>query len=211
MYDVLAVLQRPYDPKRPVVCMDEKSKQLLAEVRLPVRVQNGIRYDYEYKRHGTVNIFLAIEPKGGRRVSRVTRRRTKLKTARYIKDLVMTKYKAAEKVVLISDNLNTHNEKILTDVFGQAEAARINDRIEWHWTPKHASWLDPAEIEIHAIETMCLDRRIGEFRTMQHEVAAWQKRRNESHAGINWKYTVEKAKKKFGTVEDYRNRNEAKI
>lgn len=210
MYDVLKVLQRPYNPKRPVVCMDEKSKQLLREVRLPIREKNGIRYDYEYKRNGTVNIFIAVEPKGGTRQARVTRRRTKVKTARYIRHLVMVKYRDAEKVVIVADNLNTHNNKILNDVFGKKTGDRIADRIEWHYTPKHASWLDPAEIEIHVIEVMCLDRRIGEFRKMQHEVACWQKRRNEKHIGIDWKYTVKKAEKKFGTVEDYLNKRKIK-
>lgn len=203
MFDVLEVLNRPYDPEKPVVCIDEKSKQLLQETKPPLKDKNGIRYDYEYKRNGTVNIFIAVEPKGKRRVARVTRRRTKEKTAFLIRYLVMKKYKGAKKVIIVADNLNTHNNGILIDVFGEKTGGQIANRIEWHYTPKHASWLDPAEIEIHVLEQQCLKRRIGEFQKMQHEVACWEKRRNTDRAGINWTFTKEKAEQKFGSIEDF--------
>jgi hypothetical protein len=210
MYDVLEILNRPYNPQQPVLCMDEKSKQLLKEIRLPIHDKKGVRYDYEYERNGTVNLFMVVEPKGGKRSVRVTRRRTKKRTAYLIRYLVMTRYKDAGKVIIIADNLNTHTNQILTDTFGKEEGERIAGRIERHYTPKHASWLDPAEIEIHVLERQCLKRRIGEFQKLQHEVACWERQRNKKQAGIQWTFTKERAEQKFGTVEDYFKSNRMK-
>ena len=198
MLDVLEVYERPYDPKRPVVCMDEKSKQLLQETRIPIKRKPGkpAKADYEYKRNGTANLFVAIEPKGNRRIVRVTKRRTKKDYASCIKYLVHTVYKEAEKIILVEDNLNTHKAEVLIEILGE-EGKRIADKIEWHYTPKHASWLDQAEIEIHGLEVQCLNRRIGDFHTMQKEVAACVRRRNKNKVGIKWQFTREKAKEKF--------------
>lgn len=199
MFDVLEVYQRPYNPLLPVVCIDEKSQQLLTDIRVALSTKPGKpkRVDYEYERHGTVNIFVAVEPKGKKRVVRVTRHRKKTDYASFIKYLVEHVYKKAKRIILVEDNLNTHNEKVLLEVLGEKVGKRISKKIEWHYTPKHASWLDQAEIEIHAIEQQCLSRRIGTFHQMQSEVAACVKKRNEDKCGINWQFTREKAIEKF--------------
>lgn len=198
MNDVLEVYERPYDPKKPVVCIDEKSKQLLKETREPILTSPGkaAKVDYEYERDGTCNMFVAVEPKGNRRTVRVTRRRGGKDWASFIKYLVKHVYKRIKKLVLIEDNLNTHNKETLIKHLGK-EGKRIALKIEWHYTPKHASWLDPAEIEIHSLERQCLNRRIPDFHAMQSEVAACVKRRNRDKCGIKWQFTREKAKKKF--------------
>jgi hypothetical protein len=199
MLDILEVLKRPYDLHFPVVCMDEKSKQLLQETRQFLGMSPGKpkRIDYEYKRNGTVNIFVAVEPKGGKRIARVTSHRKKWDYAFFIKFLVDYIYPHAITIVLIEDNLNTHTKKSLIDTFGETEGNRLADKIEWHFTPKHASWLDPAEIEIHSLETICLNKRIGTFHDMTIEVAAYVKERNQYKCGINWQFTREKAIEKF--------------
>lgn len=199
MDDVLEVYERPYDPKHPVVCMDEKSKQLLKETRIPVATtpHSPIRADYEYERNGTCNLFVAVEPKGKRRTVRVTRRRTGKDYASFVKLLVDHVYRKATKIVLVEDNLNTHNNETLIAVLGEKEGKRIARKIEWHFTPKHASWLDQAEIEIHSLETQCLNRRIPDFQTMQSEIAACVRKRNQDKCGINWQFTREKAREKF--------------
>lgn len=201
MLDVLEVYERPYDRTKPVVCMDEKSKQLLADSKTCVSqlTQPGrpARVDYEYKRQGTCNLFVAVEPKGKTRIVRVTKRRTKQDYASFIKHLVDHVYPEVEKIVLVEDNLNTHNAGSLIETYGEQEGKRIAEKIEWHFTPKHASWLDQAEIEIHALEEQCLNRRIPDFHTMQSEVAACVKKRNNNKCGINWQFTREKAKQKF--------------
>lgn len=199
MLDVLEVYERPYDPAYPVVCLDEKSKQLLKETRTPLasRPSKPLRSDYEYERNGTCNLFVAVEPKRARRVVRVTRRRTAQDYASFIKHLVTHVYKKATKIILIEDNLNTHNKETLIENLGEKEGKRIVRKIEWHYTPKHASWLDQAEIEIHSLEQQCLNRRIPTFHVMQSEVAACVKKRNKDKCGINWQFTREKAKQKF--------------
>lgn len=199
MDDVLEVYERPYDPKRPVICLDEKSKQLLDEKRESLRVKRGKpkRYDYEYKRKGTVNLFVGIEPKGKNRNIRVTKRKTKSDFARYVGWLAKKKYKGAEKIVLVLDNLNTYNESSLVEEFGEEEAGRIAEKIEWHYTPNHASWLNMAEIEISAISSQCLSQRIPTFQDMQKQVAAWVRERNRKNVGINWQFTRADAQKKF--------------
>ncbi len=199
MLDVLEVYERVYNLQKPVVCMDEKSTQLLKETRMTIVPKPGkpTRADYEYERNGTCNLFVAVEPKSGKRIVRVTRRRTKKDYASFIKHLVTKVYKKAKKVVLVEDNLNTHSKKVLIEVLGEKEGNKIARKIEWHFTPKHASWLDQAEIEIHSLEAQCLNRRIPDFQTMQSEVAACVKKRNQDKCGINWQFTREKAKEKF--------------
>lgn len=206
MLDVLEVYERPYNPKLPVVCLDEKSKQLLKDTkgRLPISAKPGrpARSDYEYQRNGTCNLFVAIEPKGGKRIVRVTRRRTGKDYASFVKYLVDHVYKEAEQVILVEDNLNTHNEKTLVEHLGELEGKRLAKRIEWHYTPKHASWLDQAEIEIHSLEIQCLNRRIPTFHKMQSEVAAVVRKRNQDKCSINWQFTRKKAKEKFHLSEE---------
>lgn len=199
MLDVLEVYERPYDSQKPVVCLDEKSKQMLKDTRTPLPGKPGkpARADYEYERNGTCNLFVAVEPKAGKRTVRVTRHRGKKDYASFIKDLVTRVYKKAKKVVLVEDNLNTHSKKVLIEVLGEKEGGKITRKIEWHFTPKHASWLDQAEIEIHSLETQCLNRRMPDFHTMQSEVAACVRKRNKDKCGINWQFTREEAKQKF--------------
>lgn len=199
MMDVLKVYEREYNPQKPVVCMDEKSKQLLEDTRTEVLGKPGkpTRADYEYKRNGTCNLFVAVEPKAGKRVVRVTKRRTKKDYASFVRHLVDSVYGKAKKVVLVEDNLNTHNKASLIECLGEKEGKRIAGKIEWHFTPKHASWLDQAEIEIHSLETQCLNRRIPNFHTMQSEVAACVRKRNRDKCGIKWQFTREEAKQKF--------------
>lgn len=199
MFDVLRVYERDYDPQKPVVCMDEKSKQLLGDTRIALTGKQGkpTRSDYEYKRNGTCNLFVAIEPKGAKRTVRVTRRRTGKDYTSFVKFLADHIYRKAKKIVLVEDNLNTHNKQTLIETLGEKEGSRIAKKIEWHYTPKHASWLDQAEIEIHSLEQQCLNRRIPDFHTMQSEVAACVKKRNQDKCGINWQFTREKAKEKF--------------
>jgi len=199
MMDVLEVYERPYDPTLPVVCLDEKSKQLLSEVRTPLPVCQGKphRYDYEYRRNGTVNLFVVIEPKGKRRTVRVTRRRTKKDYASFVKFLVTHGYQKAKKIILVEDNLNTHNRETLIEVLGVKEGKRIARKIEWHYTPTHASWLNQAEIEISALSTQCLKQRIPAFQDMQKQTAAWVRDRNSKRVGINWQFTREEATRKF--------------
>lgn len=202
MFDVLEVYERPFNPDYPVVCVDEKSKQLLQDVRqahTPDR-ERVARQDYEYKRNGTCNLFVAVEPKAKKRIVRVTKRRTKKDYASFIKHLCLHVYKRVKKIILVEDNLNTHNDGSLIEAFGEREGARLSRKIERHSTPKHASWLDQAEIEIHALETQCLDRRIPDFHTMQSEVAACVRRRNRDNCGINWQFTKIKAGIKFRLV-----------
>lgn len=199
MFDVLKVYAREYDPRKPVVCLDEKSKQLLRDTRIAIAGKPGkpFREDYEYERNGTCNLFVAVEPKAGKRIVRVTKHRAKRDYASFIKHLVTHVYKKAKKVVLVEDNLNTHHKAVLIEVLGEKEGGKIARRIEWHFTPKHASWLDQAEIEIHSLEQQCLNRRIPDFHTMQSEVAACVKKRNHDKYRINWQFTRENAKQKF--------------
>ena len=199
MMDVLEVYERPYDPLRPVVCFDEKSKQLLDRKRQcsPVKRGKPKRVDYEYVRHGTVNLFVAVEPKGKKRMVTVTRRRTGKDVALMFEQLVQTTYKTAHKVVLVLDNLNVHNAKTIEKHLPCDRAKALLERIEWHFTPKHASWLNMAEIEIGAISAQLLGRDIATFQDMQKHVAAWVGLRNQNKTGINWNFTRKKAKQKF--------------
>jgi DDE superfamily endonuclease len=202
MLDVLEVYERPYDPKRPVICIDEKSKQLLEDRRKPITGKKGEsgKYDYEYKRNSTCNIFVAVEPKGKRRTVRVSRRRAGKDWASFLRYLVRHVYKRVKKLIIVEDNLNTHNREMLMKELGE-ERRRIARKIEWHFTPNHASWLDQAEIEIHALEAECLKRRIPDFHTMQSEIAACVRKRNKNKCGIKWQFTRKKAREKFHLQE----------
>lgn len=199
MMDVLEVYERPYNPKRPVVCLDEKSKQLLGDARNPMPVKPGqIKCrDYEYIRHGTVNLFVAVEPKGKKRIVRIRKYKKKRDFAYVIKYLLEKQYKNAKKLVMVMDNLSTHNTTSLIETFGEKEGEKLNKKIEWHYTPKHASWLDMAEIEIGILSKQCLKKPIATFQKMRHEVSCWVRDRNNKQKGINWQFTREKAIKKL--------------
>ncbi len=199
MEDVLDLYQLPYDPTRPVVCLDEKSKSLLAEVQTPLAVQPGkaARYDYEYKRNGTRNLFVLVEPLAAWRTVQITEQRTRRDYANVIKWLVDEKYSAAEKVVIVQDNLNTHSPASLYEAFEPAEARRILKRVEFHFTPKHGSWLNMAEIEIGIFERMALKGRIGDDATLSRQVAALEAERNKKEATINWRFTSADARLKL--------------
>jgi hypothetical protein len=199
MLDVLEVYEREYEPKRPVICLDEKSFQLLSTPRGTQPVSKGKfrREDYEYKRHGTVNAFVAIEPKGNFRHVRVTTQRRGVDFAAFLRFLVLEKYAEADKVVLVSDNLNIHTPKILHEALGEEAATKLLARLEWHYTPKHASWLNMAEIEIGVLTKQCLARKFSTKAEATKHVRAWQRRRNLASAGINWTFTRVQAREKF--------------
>lgn len=199
MYDVLDLYEEPYDPKRPLVNLDEKPKQLLGEKRnsIPMKPGSPERYDYEYIRNGTANIFMAVEFKAGRRVTQVTERRTMKDFAQFVKMLVDEEYNDVEVVRLVMDNLSTHKEKAFYETFTKDEAERILGKIEFHYTPKHASWLNVAEIEINVMDIECTGRWIGDMETLTREVASWTRRRNDQKKMINWKFTKERADKKL--------------
>jgi hypothetical protein len=199
MMDVLSVYERAYDPAHPVVCLDEKSHQLLSVPRgeRPAAPGRPRRVDYEYMRHGTVNHFIAVEPKGGRRIIKVTKRRTKKDFANFIHMLVMRAYKHADKVVLVLDNLNTHTEGAIRESFDAEVAEKVLERIEWHYCPKHASWLNMAEIEISILSQQVLKKRIPEEEMLKKEVRAYQVRRNAERATIDWGFTRSDARRTF--------------
>jgi transposase len=202
MLDVLEVYERPFDPKRPVVCIAEKSFQLLSSKRkaLALSVSKPLREDYEYQRNGTANAFVAVEPLGKTRHVRVTARRTARDFAAFVYFIVMVKYAAADKVVLVTDNLNTHFAKSLVQTFGQAKADQIMERIEWHYTPCHGSWLNMAEIEINVLSKQCLRQRLGDRATATKQIRAWQRRRNLAGKGIAWQFTQAKARERFKLI-----------
>jgi len=199
MEETLDIYKRPYDPKYPVVCMDESSKQLIKEVRKPLPTQPGqaLKYDTEYERNGTVSIFMAFEPLQGLRYTKITERRTRMDWAVYIKELVDNRYKRAEKIIFVMDNLNTHHKSSLYEAFDPTEAKRIADRFEIHYTPKHGSWLNMAEIELSHLNRQCLDRRIGERSKIIAEVEAWTEARNNKKTIANWQFTTSDARIKL--------------
>jgi len=199
MEDVLDLYELPYDPKRPMVCLDEKSKSLLGELHPPEPVRPGAvaRYDYEYERNGTRNLFVMVEPLVGWRGVRVTERRTRRDYAQVIRWLVDEKYSEAEKVVIVQDNLNTDSPASLYEAFAPAEARRILKRVEFHFTPKHGSWLNMAEIEIGIFERMALKGRIGDDETLRRQVSALEAERNAKGATINWRFTSADARVKL--------------
>ena len=199
MEDVLSVYIRPYDERYPQVCVDEMSRQLISETRLPLPMQPGQPecYDYEYERHGTCNLFVACEPLAGKRYLTVTEHRTKQDFALFIRDLVDGSYPTAEKIILVMDNLNTHTLAALYEAFPPAEARRLVEKLEIHYTPKHGSWLNMAEIELSILSRQCLDRRIGKQTELEREVAAWQTKRNAQVVRINWRFTTADARIKL--------------
>jgi len=199
MEDVLDVYKRPYNETRPVVCMDESSKQLIKETRIPIPARPGEseRYDAEYERNGTCNIFLHVEPLKGKRKIKITDQRKKTDWAHFIKELVDEDYPQAQKIVLVMDNLNTHAGSSLYEAFLPAEAKRILDKLEIHYTPKHGSWLNIAEIEFSHLSRQCLDRRIPDKETFIRDVSAWSKRRNDEHVAVDWQFTTSDARIKL--------------
>jgi hypothetical protein len=199
MEDVLAVYTRPHDPTRPLVCLDETSKQLIIETRRPQPMKPGqaARVDYEYERNGTANLFMLFAPLEGWRHVKVTDRRTAVDYAHVLKDLSDVHFPAAERIVLVQDNLNTHAKSSLYEAFPAAEARRLVERFEWHYTPKHGSWLDMAESELAILATQCLDRRIPDKPTLEAEVAAWTKTRNTENTKADWQFTSADARIKL--------------
>jgi integrase len=199
MYDVLDLYEEKYDPKRPVICLDEKAKQIIADKIMPIPMKPGCSemYDYEYIRNGTANIFVAVDFKAGKRVTKVTKNRTMLDFAHFMKLLVIEGFSGAEVFRVVTDNLNIHKEKSFYEAFSEDEAKQILEKIEFYYTPKHASWLNAAEIEINVMDSECTGRRIGDIGTLTKEVAAWTKKRNDDKKKINWKFTKEKADKKL--------------
>ena len=202
MEDVLDLYAEPYDPERPLVCFDETSKQLLAEKRSPIPPKPGRRerYDYEYQRQGTRNLFMLCEPRAGWRHVAVTERRTMKDFAQQMRWLCDTAYPTSEKIRVVMDNLNTHKIASLYETFKAAEARRIARRLEFHYTPKHGSWLNMAEIEFSVLSRQCLNRRIPDEKTLRREVAALESERNKVHATVNWQFTSHDARIKLRRI-----------
>jgi hypothetical protein len=200
--DVLSVYQRPYDPHRPLLCMDETTKQLVGEIRHPLPCMAGLpgRYDAEYVRKGVRNLFLISEPLAGKRYVRVRQQRTKQDWATVMRELLEEIYPDAEKIVLVMDNLNTHSPASFYATFPPEEAKRLTERLEIHYTPKHGSWLDMAEIELGILSRQCLDRRIATPERLQKEVAAWEQNRNQNQRQIHWQFTTQDARTKLRTL-----------
>jgi hypothetical protein len=199
MEDVLEVYKRPYDPLRPVVCMDETSKQLIAETRLPVDAAPGQprRVDYEYERKGVADLFLFFEPLRGWRRVWIAPQRRRIEWAWFVKQLLDDHYPQAQRVVLVCDNLNTHTGGALYEAFPAAEAKRLWDRLEIHYTPKHGSWLNMAETELSVLAGQCLDRRIDEVAELRRAVEAWEAERNRREAKVRWRFRTEDARIKL--------------
>ena len=199
MYHILYLYNKIYDPKNPVIGIDEKPKQLIEDSRIPIPMIPGqpARYDYEYVRNGTANIFMAVNFKGGIRTTRVTTQRTKRDFAKFLKHLVDRAYPEARKLHCVVDNLNTHNETALYEMYDVEEAERILKKIKFHYTPEHASWLNVAEIEIGVMDTQCTRRRIGDKSTLRTVVGAWTRDRNKQRMTIDWKFTRQKADRKL--------------
>jgi len=199
MEDVLEIYKLPYDPLYPVVCMDESSKQLVGEVHAPIPAApgRGQILDHEYVRNGVASIFMEVEPLTGQRCVEITTRRTRIQWADFVKAMLEQRYPDAVKVRLVMDNLNTHNFASLYQRFAPEQARRLAERLELHYTPKHGSWLNIAEIEFSALSGQCLNRRIADIETMRSEVAAWQSDRNNRGAPVNWRFTTEDARIKL--------------
>ena len=199
MEDVLDVYTQPYDPRRPQVCMDETSKQLLSDLRQPLPVQAGQpeRIDYEYQREGIADLFMFFEPLAAKRFVKVTDQRTRKDWAQAMKELADEKYPQADKIVMIMDNLNTHSPASFYETFEPEEAQRLTKRFEFHYTPKHGSWLNMAEIELGVIIRQCLSRRIADKNTLETEVNAWQNDRNAKVGKVDWLFTTADARIKL--------------
>ena len=199
MEDVLAVYMRPHDPDRVLVCLDETSKQLIAETRVPIPMKPGraARVDYEYERNGTANLFMLFAPLEGWRHIKVTDRHTAVDYAHVLKDLADIHFPHKRTIVLVQDNLNIHSKASLYEAFPAAEARRLVERFEWHYTPKHGSWLDLAESELGVLSAQCLDRRIPDKHTLIDEIAAWQHDRNINNTKSDWHFTTKDARIKL--------------
>jgi hypothetical protein len=199
MEDVLEVYARPYDPERPVVCLDEGAKQLLCEVRAPLLMKPGqpLRFDNEYQRNGTCALFMLFEPLAAKRFVQVKERRTGLDYAHVVQWMCDQLYPQAEKIILVQDNLNTHGPHALYQAFAPQEARRLCERIEWHFTPKHASWLNMAELELSVLARQCLQERMGTQSNLERHVQAWQNRRNHTANRVNWHFTTQDARTKL--------------
>lgn len=200
MEEVLDIYKRAYDPKHPVICMDESSKQLIREIRQPLPMKPGDveKFDTEYERNGTACIFMAFEPLQGLRFTKITDRRTRTDWAYYIREIVDNEqYKDAEKIIFVMDNLNTHHKSSLYETFGPCEAKRIADRFDIHYTPKHGSWLNMAEIELSHLSRQCLGQRLGEKAILDEEVKAWTKTRNGKKVIASWQFTTADARVKL--------------
>ena len=199
MEDVLEVYARPFDPKRPVVCLDEAAKQLLCEVRQPLPMKPGqpLRFDNEYERHGTCALFLVFEPLAAKRYLQVRDRRTALDYATVVKWLCDQLYPTSHQIILVQDNLNTHGPHSLYQAFDPCEARRLCQRIEWHFTPKHASWLNMAELELSVLARQCLQERMDNQDNLAHQVKAWQDKRNAWASPVNWQFTTQNARTKL--------------
>ena len=195
---VLDVYKRPFDPRFPVVCMDESPKQLIGETRIPISASPGqpAKYDYEYRRNGLCNVFLACEPLAGKRIVTVTEKKTKHDWTYFI-EKIATQYEGAKKITLVMDNLNTHTPGALYETFPPEKAKAIWDKFEFVYTPKHGSWLNMAEIELNVLTGQCLKRRIEDIETVRKEVSAWQKARNNKKAKVNWQFTTDNARIKL--------------
>jgi hypothetical protein len=202
MEDVLDVYHRPHDPQRPLVCLDETSKQMIKETRTPIAAAPGrkARHDYEYERNGVANLFMMFAPLEGWRHVKVTDRHAAVDYAHALQDLSDVHFPGATKIVLVQDNLSTHTPASLYAAFPAAEARRLVERFEWHYTPKHGSWLDLAESELGVLASQCLDRRIPDKETLIREVAAWQANRNKRCVSADWQFTSEDARIKLGSV-----------
>lgn len=199
MYDLLDLYARPFRSREPVICLDEKSKQLLKDSHRPLPVKPGtpLRMDYEYIRGGTCNLFVAVEPKGGRRTVQITDHRAKTDFVAFVQYLLEQVYAKARRIHLVLDNLNTHFRKCFEEVLGVKAAHKLLRRVVFHYTPKHASWLNMAEIEIGILDRQCLDRRLPDRATLANEVNAWQRRRNDERRRIAWSFTRQDADEKM--------------
>src|SRR3989338_1239811 len=198
MYDILNLYQEPYDSRNPILGVDEKPKQLIEDSRDPIPMQPGKieKYDYEYIRNGKANIFVAVEPKYGKRITKVTKQRTKKDFAKFMEEMTLL-YPYAEKLRIVLDNLNTHFESYFYETFEKDKAKRILSKLEFHYTPKHGSWLNAAEIEISAIDAECTDRRMKDISFLRKEVEACTKMRNNERCKIDWRFTKEDADRKL--------------
>jgi hypothetical protein len=199
MYHLCDLYRRPYDPSEPVVCVDEKSVQIVSASRRDLAMESGrpAKQDYEYVRKGTRNLFVAVEPKGGHREVAPTARRTKVDFVGFIQGLLQGVYAGVRKLHLVVDNLNTHTPKVFTEILGVEAAARLLARVEFHYTPKHASWLNMAELEIGILNRQCLGRRFADAEEMEREVLAWQQSRNDEHRCLNWTFSRQDADRKL--------------
>ncbi len=199
MEDVLETYQKPRDPDRPLVCLDESSKQLIVETRAPIPARPGraVRHDYEYERNGVANIFMIFAPLEGWRRVKVTDRHAAADYAQVLKELSDVHFPDADQIRLVQDNLSTHTPASLYAAFPAPEARRLAKRFEWHYTPKHGSWLDMAESELGVLSSQCLSRRIPDKPTLEKQVAAWEDHRNKHHAKANWQFTTDDARVKL--------------